>query len=348
MIFFTGFIGTVYFYRIALNGIVTVFAILGTEAFLFWSPRAQQFNTKFNLYTRRNPAAEQTSVQPSDGSTGDLTNFNNTLITKLYVHGYGVAPANSLSSDSMKNEWLNAGDYNVFIVDWSEGNHTKANIPTVAQAITKLITELQSKSGLDLDKVHIVGHSLGAHIAGLTGKAFNGRIGRISGLDPAGPGFNGKPTSDKLSPSDAQFVDAIHTDAVPLIGLGINENSGHIDFYPNGGNLHQPGCFINRVTEVVDNGRIKEGLFTAVACNHFRSVDLFVASINPNNPKGVATQCSNFVSYLAGGCNVDAMDNNVAHAILGEQALLSKPYEKSTIGHKYYLTTTLSYPFFRG
>ncbi|CAG2108424.1 unnamed protein product [Medioppia subpectinata] len=304
---------------------VTVFGILGTEAFLFWSPRAQHFNTKFNLYTRRNPAAEQTSVQPRDG-IDELTNFNNTLITKLYVHGYGVAPANSLSSDSMKNEWLNAGDYNV------AGNHalsyeqTKANIPTVAQAITKLITELQSNSGLDLDKVHIVGHSLGAHIAGLTGKAFNGRIGRISGLDPAGPGFNGKPTSDKLSPSDAQFVDAIHTDAVPLIGLGINENSGHIDFYPNGGNLHQPGCFINRVTEVVDNG-----LFTAVACNHFRSVDLFVASINPNNPKGVATQCSNFVSYLAGGCKVDTMDNNVAHAIIGEQAVLSKPYEKSTI-----------------
>ncbi|CAG2101976.1 unnamed protein product [Medioppia subpectinata] len=308
--------------------IVTVFGILGTDAFLFWSPRAQQFNTKFNLYTRRNPAAEQTSVQPRD-DTDELTNFNNTLITKLYVHGYGVAPANSLSSDSMKNEWLNAGDYNVFIVDWSEGNHA--------------LSYEQSKSGLDLDKVHIVGHSLGAHISGLTGKAFNGQIGRITGLDPAGPGFNGKPTSDKLSPSDAQFVDAIHTDAVPLIGLGINENSGHIDFYPNGGNLHQPGCFINRVTEVVDNG-----LFTAVACNHFRSVDLFVASINPNNPKGVATQCPNFVSYLAGGCNVDTMDNNVSHAILGEQAVLSKPYEKSTIGHKYYLTTTLSYPFFRG
>ncbi|CAG2101977.1 unnamed protein product, partial [Medioppia subpectinata] len=307
---------------------------------------AQQFSTKFNLYTRRNPVLEQSSIQP-DG-TGNRANFNNSLVTKFVMHGWDAPQGLGLSLESIKNEWLNAGDYNVFIVDWSQGNRllsydqTKANIPTVAQAITKLITELQSKSGLDLNKVHIVGHSLGAHIAGLTGKAFNGQIGRITGLDPAGPGFKGKPSNDKLSPSDAQFVDVIHTDAAPLIGLGITENSGHIDFYPNGGNLHQPGCYINRITEVVDNG-----LSAAVACNHLRAYDYYVASINPNNPKGVATQCSNFVSYLAGGCNVDAMDDNVAHAIMGEQAILSKPYANSTIGHKYYLTTTISYPYFR-
>ncbi|CAG2108423.1 unnamed protein product [Medioppia subpectinata] len=307
--------------------IVTLIGILGTEAFLFWSPSAQQFNTKFNLYTRRNPVLEQSIIHP-DGK-GNLTNFNNSLVTKFVMHGWDAPQGLGLSLESIKNEWLNAGDYNVFIVDWSQGN--------------RLLSYDQSKSRLDLNKVHIVGHSLGAHIAGLTGKAFNGRIGRITGLDPAGPGFNGKPSTEKLSPSDAQFVDAIHTDAVPLIGLGIAENSGHVDFYPNGGNLHQPGCYINRITEVVDNG-----LSAAVACNHLRAYDYYVASINTNNPKGVATQCSNFVSYLANWCNVDAMDNNVAHAIMGEQAILSKPYANSTIGHKYYLTTTISYPYFRG
>lgn len=34
----------------------------------------------------------------------------------------------------------------------------------------------------------------------------------LPGLDPAGPLFNGKPPEDRLDPSDAQFVDVIHSD----------------------------------------------------------------------------------------------------------------------------------------
>lgn len=34
----------------------------------------------------------------------------------------------------------------------------------------------------------------------------------LSGLDPAGPLFNGRPPEDRLDPSDAQFVDVIHSD----------------------------------------------------------------------------------------------------------------------------------------
>ena len=39
-----------------------------------------------------------------------------------------------------------------------------------------------------------------------------------------------------------QFVDVIHTDAkhlIPNFGLGINESSGHLDFWPNNGNQEQ-------------------------------------------------------------------------------------------------------------
>jgi hypothetical protein len=34
----------------------------------------------------------------------------------------------------------------------------------------------------------------------------------LLGLDPAGPLFNGRPPEERLDPSDALFVDVIHSD----------------------------------------------------------------------------------------------------------------------------------------
>jgi len=65
----------------------------------------------------------------------------------------------------------------------------------------------------------------------------------LSGLDPAEPHFSKTDPIVRLDPTDADFVDVIHTDAGPFLsgGLGIFEPVGHVDFYPNGG-IEQPGC----------------------------------------------------------------------------------------------------------
>lgn len=92
------------------------------------------------------------------------------------------------------------------------------------------------------DNIHILGHSLGAHIAGFVGSNLDGKIARITGMDPARPDFEAphlRAPKDRLDTSDAKFVDVIHTCAGTA---GFVRPLGHVDFYPNGGSFRQPGC----------------------------------------------------------------------------------------------------------
>lgn len=85
--------------------------------------------------------------------------------------------------------------------------------------------------------MHIVGHSLGAHISGYVGDIVQDnndgeKVGRITGLDPAGPFFdptNRYPVMQRnLRKTDAAWVDVYHT------SMGMKGDSmvdGHVDFY---------------------------------------------------------------------------------------------------------------------
>lgn len=76
---------------------------------------------------------------------------------------------------------------------------------------------------LDPSKIHVMGHSLGAHISSYFGKGVPG-LSRITAFDPAQPGFEGCPKEVRLDKSDADFVDVIHTSCrptVPLLGFGL-------------------------------------------------------------------------------------------------------------------------------
>jgi pancreatic triacylglycerol lipase len=79
---------------------------------------------------------------------------------------------------------------------------------------------MQTNYGLDPNDVHLIGHSLGAHTAGYAGEKLGGNIGRITGLDPAEPYFQGMPSHLRLDYMDAKLVDVIHTDGKSIFFLG--------------------------------------------------------------------------------------------------------------------------------
>lgn len=78
----------------------------------------------------------------------------------------------------------------------------------------------QTNYGMNPNDVHLIGHSLGAHTAGYAGEKLGGNIGRITGLDPAEPYFQGMPNHLRLDPTDARLVDVIHTDGKSIFFLG--------------------------------------------------------------------------------------------------------------------------------
>lgn len=86
-----------------------------------------------------------------------------------------------------------------------------------------------------INDFHIVGHGLGAHIAGQIGRFLKTKevlVQRITALDPAYPCFENTSASLRLRKSDANFVDVYHTNSEPgknKGNLGIHDMIGIIN-----------------------------------------------------------------------------------------------------------------------
>jgi pimeloyl-ACP methyl ester carboxylesterase len=200
-------------------------------AFLPDSP--QKIATKFTLFSSKNLKGEVINADIL-GETYDATKE-----TKFIVHGF-LHNAIKVWVIDLKNALLEAGDFNVITVDWSRGNglpytQATANTQVTGAEIAKLISSMVNKRNARPRDFHCIGHSLGSHVCGYAGARIPG-MGRISGLDPAGPYFENTPAIVRLDPTDALFVDALHSDGTAnlLLGLGMMQDIGHVDFYPNG------------------------------------------------------------------------------------------------------------------
>ncbi len=138
--------------------------------------------------------------------------------------------------------------------------------------------------------------------------------------------FEGAESHKRLSPDDADFVDVLHTYSRGALGvsIGIQEPIGHIDIYPNGGDV-QPGCSLGDVLSTAAAGSECFNFFFVVLafsnssilpnlschhtdfvevmkCEHERAVHLFVDSLMNKDHVSYAFQCTGPDRFKKGIC----------------------------------------------
>uniref|UniRef100_A0A673CEY5 Lipase, member Ib n=1 Tax=Sphaeramia orbicularis TaxID=375764 RepID=A0A673CEY5_9TELE len=135
--------------------------------------------------------------------------FNVSRPTAFVIHGYRPTGAPPIWIDHIVHLLAEQEDMNIIVMDWNKGaanlNYFTAVTYTreAALNLTGFIMTMEEE-GASLSSVHLIGVSLGAHLAGFVGENLKGKIGRIT-------------------------------------AFGLNGAHGHIDFYANGG-ADQPGC----------------------------------------------------------------------------------------------------------
>ncbi|CAH0717571.1 unnamed protein product, partial [Brenthis ino] len=232
----------------------------------------------------------------------------------IFVHGFTDDP-NKGSFSNISESFLYSGDISTIALDGSSlirwlYLRSTTYVRFIGRRLGEMLAGLVYK-GQDPKHIHIIGHSLGAHISGFAGKTFENitgfRVGRISGLDPAGPCFSHIEPDCRLKETDADYVDVIHTDAGVY---GIRDAVGHADYFPNSGSK-QPNCLLQ-------------------SCSHSRAWQLFGVSII--NPKAFpALKCKDWDAFRKGDCEK-------------EISYMGYPSRPGTRGH-YYLQTDGAHPY---
>uniref|UniRef100_A0A4W5MFV0 Lipase, hepatic a n=1 Tax=Hucho hucho TaxID=62062 RepID=A0A4W5MFV0_9TELE len=251
------------------------------------------------------------SVRPVLSSPPGSTNAPNDLQWRARYHMVAIPslcnPTNETKTsfsfskiNALMESWVpvlasalktSLGDVNVIVTDWllqANMNYPNAsqNTRAVGKDIAFLLQWLQEFYQFPAEKVHLIGYSLSN---GILVKSLRSFVFLCPGLDPVGPLFEGMAASDRLSPDDALFVDAI------------KQPVAHVGFYPNGGDF-QPGChpFQSLMEHIALHGI--NGFEQKVRCAHERSVYLFIDSLLNKDKQIMAYRCSDDNSFEKGTC----------------------------------------------
>ncbi|TMW43157.1 hypothetical protein DOY81_011763 [Sarcophaga bullata] len=238
----------------------------------------------FYLYTKTN--SKKGYKITANAKSVNASNFNPAKPTRFVIHGWLQNHFSSMNKN-IRDAWLSSDDCNVIVVDWSSARSAVYAtsvwaVPKVGQRLANMIDFLVQDYNMPLHNLIIIGHSLGAHVAGYAGKYIKtGQIHTIVGLDPALPLFSYDKPDKRLSSTDAFYVESIHTNG----GIyGFLKPIGKGAFYPNGGKS-QPGCAFDILN----------------ICAHERSITYYTEAVARNS--FAALKCNSFKEAVTKDCN---------------------------------------------
>lgn len=266
----------------------------------------------FYLWTRENQDDFDTIELSFDSLMSSHFNPDHPII--ILSHGWN---SNGLIAEKgfgkgFADAYLSVGNYNVFSIDWGD-LESWANYPAAASR-TRPVGEHAAKlvkilSEFDvLDNIHVVGHSLGAHVAGFLAKKVQemglGKLKRVTGLDPAQPFFDLAGPPERIDKTDAEFVQIVHTNSGMIWDgcLSIKKSLGHVDFYPAGG-VHQPGCVENCIIPDIMCYNISIEDLIKGGCSHSRANEYFQESVLAvEGNQFLGWNCASWEDFQAGNC----------------------------------------------
>ncbi|KAK2495612.1 hypothetical protein MC885_014335 [Smutsia gigantea] len=299
--------------------------------------RGTNLKVQFLLFTPLDPSCGQLVEKSSDIQD---SRFNATLGTKLIIHGFRALGTKPSWINEFIGALLRAASANVIAVDWvygSTGAYFSAveNVVKLALEISRFLRKLLML-GVSESSVHIIGVSLGAHVGGMVGHFYKGQLGRITGLDPAGPEYTRASLEERLDAGDALFVEAIHTDTDselsqpswalrsrvgPHTALGV----GAVLLGTLPWDLERASCSekvtglcflsdlgiripVGHVDYFVNGGQDQPGCptfihagYDYVICDHMRAVHLYISALE-NSCLLMAFPCASYKAFLAGHC----------------------------------------------
>ncbi|KAJ8721682.1 hypothetical protein PYW07_002457 [Mythimna separata] len=261
--------------------------------------------------------------------------INTELPTMIYTFGFRGKTAGPATT-AVLTAYLAQKKRNVLLLDWEKEadpgllgislGYALSAVPSakkIGKELGQALMDL-TKAGVQMEDVHLVGHSLGAHLLGFAGKRArkNGYVvARITGLDPARALFDGPfAVQSGLDRTCAKFVDIIHTDPG---GYGSDMSTGTVDIWPNytGGAGTQAGCPVGKFEQ-----------FSAEdLCSHDRSWQYFVESL-----------ASPTAFQAAGASNVNEW---IASGGYSNQSIYMGPLTSTRATGNFYLRTNSAQPF---
>ncbi|KAI5634140.1 lipase domain-containing protein [Phthorimaea operculella] len=266
------------------------------------------------------------NIKYADQTIPEAKDFNEDQKLYIFIHGFTDKPTKEPFTN-IRKALFSQGKSNVIALDGSKfiGSmylRSTTYVRFIGEKLGKVLASMVDH-GVDPAQIHVIGHSLGAHIASFTGKTFTKltgkKVARITGLDPAGPCFGRLDEELRLKKTDADFVDVVHTDGLVK---GLLEAVGDVDYYPNAGQ-EQPGCLTTH-------------------CSHHRAWQYFTESV-VNQQAFPAVKCDSWEDFKKGSCE-DLLSFRVGHRDISYMGFPSKP---GTTG-KYYLQTDDKIPFSLG